>query len=86
MCAGVSKANCTVAIVNDQTFEKPEEFHVMLGSPMSESAGTSRLGAVKEMLITIKDDADSKQPIRVVRVQLSLKFNSVSVCFINTDC
>lgn len=57
---GQSDARCTVVIENDGVHEDPEEFRLVLGTPVSETAGKARIGDQDEILITIKDDADSE--------------------------
>lgn len=60
LLSGQSEARCTVVIEDDKLHEEPEQFRLVLGTPTSESAGAARLGDQTEILITIKDDADSK--------------------------
>jgi len=59
-----------VVIEDDKLHEKDEQFRLVLGSPVSKSAGDARLGEQKEILVTIKDDADSKLQNYFVQHQL----------------
>ena len=52
-----------MTLEDDFIYEKPEKFRLVLGTPISESMGSSLLGKIKEVLVTIKDDVDSKFPI-----------------------
>jgi len=54
-----------VAIEDDHLHEEPEQFRLVLGTPTSGSAGSARIGERQETLITINDNADSKN-LRIV--------------------
>lgn len=51
---------CPVIINDDTIFEGDEEFRLVLGSPVSDSAGGAVLGHRNSTIVTIKDLNDSK--------------------------
>lgn len=51
---------CTVDIVDDTFYEGDEEFRLVLGSPISDTAGGAVLGHRNSTIVTIKDINDSK--------------------------
>lgn len=54
-------------LVDDTQHEEEEELRLVLGSPRSESPFGASIGRQKETLIKIKDDADSKNTLFVLR-------------------
>nr|XP_002119185.2 FRAS1-related extracellular matrix protein 2 [Ciona intestinalis] len=55
---GQTEARCAVVIEDDAIHEEPEQFRLVLGSPISDIAGEARVGDKSETLIKINDDAD----------------------------
>ncbi|KFM78096.1 FRAS1-related extracellular matrix protein 2, partial [Stegodyphus mimosarum] len=49
---------CSVTLVDDSIYEGDEEFRLVLGSPISDSAGGAILGHRNTTIVTIKDDND----------------------------
>ncbi|XP_054706772.1 FRAS1-related extracellular matrix protein 2-like [Uloborus diversus] len=49
---------CQVVVTDDSIYEGDEEFRLVLGSPISDTAGGAQIGQRNESLITIKDDSD----------------------------
>lgn len=73
--AGEMEKLCTVLIKDDTVFEGDEEFRLVLGSPVSDSAGGSVLGHRNSTIVTIKDVNDSKCCIKLAKYFISIFIN-----------
>lgn len=49
-----------VSLMDDSTHEEDEEFRLVLGTPKSKSSYGASIGELKEALITVTDEKDSK--------------------------
>ncbi|GIX86266.1 FRAS1-related extracellular matrix protein 2, partial [Caerostris extrusa] len=63
---------CSVNLVDDTFFEGDEEFRLVLGSPISDSAGGAILGHRNATIVTIKDIND-KSVIRLQKNRYTIK-------------
>lgn len=52
---------CVLTLVDDSLYEEEEEMRLVLGSATSDSPYGASVGTNNEMLIKIKDSADSKR-------------------------
>ena len=52
--------NCTVGIVEDNTYEVDEIFHVKLGDPQGNEVCPARVGKNKTATVTIVDKEDGE--------------------------
>ena len=52
--------NCTVSIVEDNTYEVDEIFHVKLGDPQGNEVCPARVGKNKTATVTIVDKEDGE--------------------------
>ncbi|KAM6987808.1 FRAS1-related extracellular matrix protein 2b [Tautogolabrus adspersus] len=68
---GEVEKTCVLVLVDDTEHEEEEELRLVLGNPKSESPFGASIGAQKETLIKIKDDAD-KSIIRFGETKFSV--------------
>ncbi|XP_023241151.1 extracellular matrix protein 3-like [Centruroides sculpturatus] len=69
---GETEKQCVVELVDDRIHELDEEFRLVLGTPISETAGGGLLGSPNVTKITIKDDGD-KPVIKFNKTRISIK-------------
>lgn len=51
---------CFVVLEDDAIYEEEEEFRLVLGTPKSTSSFGASIGEIKEVLVKIKDEEDSR--------------------------
>lgn len=69
---GETEKACIVNLVDDQIHESDEEFRLVLGTPISETAGGGLIGSPNVTKIIIKDDGD-KSVIKFNITRISIK-------------
>ena len=52
--------NCTVHVIDDTTLEAEEEFHLVLGQPMSGDVAGARVGSLGKTIVTITNKEDGE--------------------------
>ncbi|XP_071544014.1 FRAS1-related extracellular matrix protein 2-like [Panulirus ornatus] len=69
---GETERPCTVILVDDHRHEEEEVLHLVLGTPVSTSAGGALLGVRNTTTVLIKDKAD-KSTVRLEESRVSVK-------------